>query len=87
MSLMGFSDYFVQSALVPGSYQHPSSASQHGKDDETDGKYKLSDQEILESTEKIYFEDDVNTEIYELKVKANDTILNMQLLCGARAET
>lgn len=65
---MGFSDHTL--SLVPDSYLN--SRSKDEKDSvETDishGGPKLSDQEILESTEAIYFTENVDTGIYELKV-------------------
>lgn len=62
---MGFSDYFIQNlATTPNS--RPSIDS--NKQEVVSESNKLSDQEILESTEEIYFQEDVNTEVYELKV-------------------
>lgn len=71
---MGFSEAFYNTiSLVPETYSRK-------KDDELDGKVdneeqagpssseKLSDQEILESTEAIYFTENVDTGIYEMKV-------------------
>lgn len=68
---MGFIDPHNVS-LVPDSYL--SSRSKDEKDG-TDAKKgdeeaKLSDQEILESTEAIYFTENVDTGVYELKVRS-----------------
>lgn len=66
---MGFSDHNV--SLVPDSYLNTRLKEEK---DETDAaksvldNSKLSDQEILESTEAIYFTENVDTGIYELKV-------------------
>lgn len=65
---MGFSDHTIHNvSLVPDTYMN-------SRKDETDAvesseTNKLSDQEILESTEAIYFAENVDTGIYELKVK------------------
>ncbi|CRL04786.1 CLUMA_CG017842, isoform A [Clunio marinus] len=67
---MGFSDHNIHNiSIVPQSYLNTRTKSEK---DETDGvksneSTKLSDQEILESTEAIYFTEDVDTGIYELK--------------------
>lgn len=62
---MGFSDYFIQNlANTPNS--RPSIEKNNSV--EVSESNKLSDQEILESTEEIYFQEDVNTDVYELKV-------------------
>lgn len=63
---MGFSDYFIQNLSdVPDSVP---SKSQHDENCEDNESQKLSDQEILESTDQIYFQENVDTEDYELKV-------------------
>lgn len=65
---MGFSDHTI--SLVPDSYLN--SRKDEVDADETAESTKLSDQEsdqeILESTEAIYFTENVNTGVYELKV-------------------
>lgn len=73
---MGFSEHFYSNiSIVPESYSTSKSITK----DQTDGSestesgepstsQKLSDQEILESIEAIYFTENVDTEIYELKV-------------------
>lgn len=68
---MGFSDHTIHNvSLVPDSYLN--SRSKDEKDDpDADGKVQsseLPDQEILESTEAIYFTEGVDTGVYELKV-------------------
>lgn len=65
---MGFSDHNV--SLVPDSYLNTRLKEEK---DETDADKnedvaKLSDQEVLESTEAIYFTENAETGIYELKV-------------------
>lgn len=65
---MGFSEHNI--SLVPDSYLN---SRKNNKDDEKDGdncdeSIKMSDQEILESTEAIYFTENVDTGVYELKV-------------------
>lgn len=65
---MGFSEHNV--SLVPDSYLNTRSKNDK---DENDGdncneSSRMSDQEILESTEAIYFRDNVDTGVYELKV-------------------
>lgn len=64
---MGFSEHNV--SLVPDSYMNcrmkEKKELEAAKTDETP---KLSDQEVLESTEAIYFTENVDTGIYELKV-------------------
>lgn len=68
---MGFSDHTIHNvSLVPDSYLN--SRSKDEKDDpDADEKVQsaeLPDQEILESTEAIYFTEGVDTGVYELKV-------------------
>lgn len=63
---MGFSEHFIQNVS-----QIPESTKKIEKPDESDSYNsitKLSDQEILESTEEIYFEENVNTDVYVLNV-------------------
>lgn len=67
---MGFSDHTIHNvSLVPDSYLNTRTREVK---DETDGEKSeeatQSDQEILESTEAIYFTENVDTGIYELKV-------------------
>ena len=64
---MGFTDHNV--SLVPDSYLNNRGKNEDETDAEkSDEKSKLSDQEVLESTEAIYFTENVDTGIYELKV-------------------
>jgi len=67
---MGFSDHTLHNiSLIPESY---ASSRKNSKIDDDENKLdenstKLSDQEILESTEAIYFTDNVDMELYEIK--------------------
>lgn len=65
---MGFSDPHNVS-LVPDSYLNSRLNDEKDGPDAGKGEEKanLSDQEILESTEAIYFAEDVDTGVYELK--------------------
>jgi hypothetical protein len=76
---MGFSEHFYNNiSIVPDSYSNRSSSKSKNRDQtdgegsgetgEASGSQKLSDQEILESIEAIYFTESVDTGIYELKV-------------------
>ncbi|XP_055684876.1 syndetin [Lutzomyia longipalpis] len=61
---MGFSDYFIQNVQTSSIQTAPSTAkAPHGDSSEA----RLSDQEILEATEGIYFEDGAHTSLYELE--------------------
>lgn len=64
---MGFSEHNV--SLVPDSYLNSRTRDEPAVDDDMQTA-ELSDQEILEKTEAIYFKisEDVSTGIYELKV-------------------
>ena len=62
---MGFDDHSLHNVpLVPENYM--TKPKEELKEDS--GASKLSDQEILESTEAIYFAENVDTAMYELKV-------------------
>lgn len=65
---MGFTDHNV--SLVPDSYLNSRIKDEKNEldADKSDDTPKLSDQEVLESTEAIYFTENVDTGIYELKV-------------------
>lgn len=65
---MGFTDHNV--SLVPDSYLNTRLREEKDESDaeKSEDIVKLSDQEILESTEAIYFTENVDTGIYELKV-------------------
>lgn len=65
---MGFSDHNV--SLVPDSYLNTRVKDDKDEADaeRSDEKTKLSDQEVLESTEAIYFTENVDAGVYELKV-------------------
>lgn len=73
---MGFSDYYVHSVSTPTPKTKPtetSSSSTASKsytldDGNEHDALLIPDQEILDSTEEIYFLDNVDTGIYELKV-------------------
>uniref|UniRef100_A0A6B2ECI9 Coiled-coil domain-containing protein 132 n=1 Tax=Phlebotomus kandelakii TaxID=1109342 RepID=A0A6B2ECI9_9DIPT len=60
---MGFSDYFIQNVQTSSIQSVPSTKSSPADDSVA----RLSDQEILESTESIYFEDGANTSSFELE--------------------
>ncbi|GAB0094360.1 Syndetin [Sergentomyia squamirostris] len=60
---MGFSDYFIQNVQASSVQTVPSS--EKAKREESSAR--LSDQEILESTEDIYFTENANTAIHELE--------------------
>lgn len=65
---MGFDDHSLHNVpLVPENYM--TKPKEELKEDS--GASKLSDQEILESTEAIYFAENVDTAMYELKVSIN----------------
>lgn len=68
---MGFSDHTIHNiSLIPDSYSNKRSESQD-KSDQVDGdqdeSLKLSDQELLDSVEAVYFSENVNMELYHLK--------------------
>lgn len=63
---MGFSEYFIQN--VAGTPE-PAKA-QRAKGPEA---YRLSDQEILESIEEVYYEEDIDAGVYVLKVRKSIT--------------
>lgn len=71
---MGFSDHTIHNvSLIPESYLSlAKSPKDDGEDDEARAREiesaKLSDQEVLDSTEAIYFAENVDTGIYEMKV-------------------
>lgn len=60
-------------ALVPDSYLNSRIKDEKDESDtaKSNDTPKLSDQEVLESTEAIYFTVNVDTGIYELKVGRN----------------
>ena len=63
---MGFSDYFIQNvSITPDIIQTQANKYNPQTDYEVNC---LSDQEILESTEDIYFNENVNTDVHELNV-------------------
>lgn len=63
---MGFSDHTIHNiSLIPESY---SSAKKIETDEKPQENYVKSDQEILESTEAIYFTENVDMELHEVKV-------------------
>lgn len=67
---MGFIDPHNVQMLVPDSYlnSRPKDGTDGANTDKGDDSVRLSDQEILESTEAIYFTENVDTGVYELKV-------------------
>jgi syndetin len=76
---MGFSEFFIQNvAIVPSTYA--SMNSEKAANDELNSKEsdksttteKMSDQEVLESTEAIYFADYCDAGVYELKKLTGD---------------
>lgn len=67
---MGFSDHTIHNiSLVPESYTNSRKSGQGEKnlEDEDESSTRLSDQEILESVEAIYFTDNVDMELYEIQ--------------------
>ena len=69
---MGFSDHTIHNvSLIPDSYTNKKVEKEvsevDGKDSEETFRKNLSDQEILDSTEAIYFSENVNMELYHLK--------------------
>lgn len=61
---MGFSEYFIQNLSSP--IETPTTTTKISK---LPTDRRLPDQEILDATEEIYFQDNVNCGEYELKVK------------------
>ncbi|XP_063704736.1 syndetin [Culicoides brevitarsis] len=75
---MGFSEYFIQhTSLVPETYSS-TKKKVCDADDSLDGsdpslaKHKLPDEEILESIEAVYYEEDTEAGLYELKRLTED---------------
>lgn len=70
---MGFSDYFIQTVSTPTTIpqadatKSTNSTPKFGLDDEKESPL-IPDQEILDSTEEIYFSENVDTGVYELMV-------------------
>lgn len=74
---MGFSDHTIHTvSLIPESYMSLDAKSKDAavEDSQLNESTKLSDQEILESTEAIYFAENVDTGIYEMKVGQSEKI-------------
>ena len=70
---MGFSDHNIHNiSLVPDSYTNKKSESKEKSEVDGDEETKLSDQEILDSTEAIYFAESINMEEYQLKRLTED---------------
>lgn len=66
---MGFSDHTIHNiSLIPESYSNRKQSKDDIVEANDDESAKLSDQEILETTEAIYFAENVDTGVYELKV-------------------
>lgn len=71
---MGFSDHFVHHHNASGD-SHRAAAetvvhkSQKDLVSDSDDARRLPDQEILDSTDEIYFQENVNCEEYELRVR------------------
>lgn len=67
---MGFSDHNIHNiSLIPDSYTNKRSEKSDVDGDETS---KLSDQEILDSTEAVYFAENINMEEYQIKRLTED---------------
>ncbi|KAL7028990.1 hypothetical protein ACKWTF_006062 [Chironomus riparius] len=65
---MGFSDHTLHNlSLIPESYESSRKNSKIDGDEDNENSTKLSDQELLETTEAIYFTDNVDMELYEIK--------------------
>lgn len=80
---MGFSDHSIHNvSLVPETYL--SSRAKDEKDSSeaeiSNESTRLSDQEVLEEVEAIYFAENVNIDEYELKVCLNANLHNW-ILC------
>uniref|UniRef100_A0A336M7Z3 CSON013371 protein n=1 Tax=Culicoides sonorensis TaxID=179676 RepID=A0A336M7Z3_CULSO len=80
---MGFSEYFIQHvSLVPETYNSTKKTSNKLDDDETGcldetddptlAKHKLPDEEILESIDNVYYQEDTEAGLYELKKLTED---------------
>lgn len=70
---MGFSDHNIHNiSLIPDSYTNKRSESKEKSEVDGDEETKLSDQEILDSTEAIYFAESINMEEYQLKRLTED---------------
>lgn len=65
---MGFNESFHKLSLIPESYINRKDSKDEIDDQNDNESSALSDQEVLESTEAIYFAENVDTGIYELKV-------------------
>lgn len=72
---MGFSEYFIQNLSSP--IETPTTTTKIPK---LPADRRLPDQEILDGTEEIYFQDNVNCGEYELKVRVNMFFLYTVLL-------
>jgi syndetin len=70
---MGFSDHTIHNiSLIPDSYTNKKRESQVDGGGGSDESTKLSDQEILDSTEAIYFAENINMEEYQVKRLTED---------------
>lgn len=69
---MGFSDHTIHNiSLIPDSYTNKKNVEKTEVDGNQD-ENKLSDQELLDSVEAIFFSENVNMELYQLKRLTND---------------
>ena len=69
---MGFSEYFIQNLSSP---TETPSVDRSNKKHSQDDFRRLPDQEILDATEEIYFQENVNCEEYELRVSTQELLL------------
>lgn len=84
---MGFSDSFIKTVSRPNSFSttapaiHPSTTENPSEKScfedliEKENSSLIPDEEILASTESIYFEEDADTGVYVLNVSDNDTVI------------
>lgn len=73
---MGFSDHTIHNiSLIPDSYTNKRNE-RHQEKSEVDGSrdesFKLSDQEILDTTEAVFFSENINMELYQLNRLTED---------------
>lgn len=77
---MGFSEYFIQNLANPIGTPNVEEHRKNKRPTSQDDFRRLPDQEILDGTEEIYFQENVNCEEYELKVSRLEIIkLNLCL--------
>lgn len=75
---MGFSEYFIQNLSSP--IETPTTTTKQSSHKIPTDR-RLPDQEILDSTEEIYFQESVNCGEYELKVGGEDSHVRCPIFC------